>query len=569
MPPARRLTILTALAATLAPANALAAPGDTILASHVAGTPADQQVSNPVISGDGSTVVFTSKATNFSVADDDATYDVFAKALGSPALTLVSAKPPLTAADFDSTSADVSENGRYVVFRSPAINLSDDDQDNTDDIYRRDLQTGAIELVSRASGVAGAAGDDDSGQPSISADGRLVAFQSDATNLSASDEDDTTDIFVRDMTTHTTYLASRSLATVADDDSQRAQISADGWTVVFASDATNLAGGVMAKTDVFAHDLATGTSHLVSRQSSADGGAAQDGDGGSSEALAVSADGNRVAWATTATNLAGGGVQLKIVLRDRAAQTTTLVSRADGAAGAAANGSSFQPAMSADGTKVAFHTYATNIDALDTDASGDVYVRDVAAQTTSLASRRTMSRGGEKGDDASFAASISADGTKVAFTSYADNFADVAGYANGQTFVHEMGGQVPVPTAPSAPAAASDPAPTGAPPAPVATGSHPVKKLRARLAFSRGTSSCIRHGRLVLKLKVFQGAPGAKVVRASVRVNRGKAKRLRGGKARRVVLRGLHGRRVTVRITARANTGDVLIRTRTYRRCAR
>ncbi len=569
MPPARRLTILTALAATLAPASAVAAPGDTTLVSHVAGVPADQQIYNPVISGDGSTVAFTSRATSFSAADEDATFDVFAKPLGSPAMTLVSAKPPLTAADFDATSAAISQNGRYVAFRSPAINLSDDDQDNTDDIYRRDLQTGAVELVSRASGVAGAAGDDDSGAPSISADGRLIAFQSDATNLTAAGDDTVQNIFVRDMTTHTTYLVSRSGATVATNDSERPQISADGSTVVFASDTSVLDGGLAGTTDVFAHDLASGTSHLVSRQSSADGGAPQDDDGGTAEALAVSADGSRVAWATSASNLVGAGTTLKIVVRDRVAQTTTLVSRADGAAGAAANGPSFGPAMSADGTKIAFHTYATNIDPLDTVASGDVYVRDVSAGTTSLASRRTMSRGGEKGDDASFAASISADGTKVAFTSYADNLADVAGYANGQAFVHEMGGQLPTPPTPPAPSPAGDPAPAAAPPAPVASGGRPVKKLRARLAFSRGTSSCIRDGRLVLKLKVFQGAPGAKVLRASVRVNRGKAKRLRGGKARRVVLRGLHGRRVTVRITARTSTGEALTRTRTYRRCAR
>lgn len=577
--PLRRITTIATLAAALTPAAAAeAAPGDTTLVSHQGGTPSSAHVYSPVISGDGTAVAFSSRATNLSTLDQDDTIDVFAHALGPGTTGLVSARPPAVvgpdiAADFDAASATISGDGRYVAFESRAINLHDDDQDNTVDVYRRDLVTGAVELVSRASsGIGGAAADDDSGEPSISADGRLVAFSSRATNLSSSDDDPTRDVFVRDMETDTTYFASRVGGNGGDDDSRRPRISADGSTVVFVSDATDLTGfDDDATTDVFAHTLATGATQFLSRQPAALGGAGQNDDAGVSEAVAVSADGRHVAFTTKATNLTPEhGPVLDVVVRDRIADTVTLASRADGPAGAAGNAASFQPSISADGTKVAFHTYATNMHAEDTDFAGDVYVRDLAAATTTLASRQSLSLGGAKGDDATFNASLSADGTKVAYTSYADNYANVAGYGSAQAFVHELGGQPPASAgggtpAPAAPA--STPGTASAPAAATPLTPSRTSRPRTRLAFRPGSSRCIRRGRIVMRLKVHRGPRGSKVIRANVRAGKAKTKRLRGTKARRIVLRGLKTKRVTVRITARTSTGALLKRTRTYRTC--
>jgi TolB protein len=100
-------------------------------------------------------------------------------------------------ADAASLSASISGDGRYVAFESLANNLSADDNDNVFDVFVRDLNNQTTTLASRGSGANGPGGDDSSSFPSISADGRSVAFQSAANNLSADDDDNFSNIFVR------------------------------------------------------------------------------------------------------------------------------------------------------------------------------------------------------------------------------------------------------------------------------------------------------------------------------------------------------------------------------------
>ena len=318
-----------------------------------------------------------------------------------------------------STAAALAPGGRFVAFSSHATNLHPDGIDGLSDVFVRDLQTGALELVSRASGAAGAKGNGSSGVPSISADGRFVVFASSATNLAAEDTDPATDVFVRDLVANTTTLVSHSASAgvEANADSFTPAISAGGRFVAFASNASNLlADDPDATTDVFVTDLQSGAVALVSR---ADGALGAKGSSGSA-APKISADGARIAFSSNAPNLDPDDPDPSpdVFVRDVRAGTTTLVSRAAG--GGASNGDAFSPTISGDGRFVAFGSSATNLAAEDTDAITDVFVRDLQAGTTLLASR-AGGPGGPKGNGFSDEPSIASDGHSVTFVSNATN----------------------------------------------------------------------------------------------------------------------------------------------------
>ena len=216
----------------------------------------------------------------------------------------------------------------------------------------------------------------------ISADGRFVAFASDAANLDPDDTETATDLFVRDVEAATTTLVSR--ATGADGvngngtvfSSRSISISSDGRYVAYSSSASNLHPDDMdGIEDVFVRDRATNTTTLVSR---AAGAAGAKGDRASLSAR-VSADGRFVVFVSAATNLHpdDSDLQFDVFVRDMQAHTTTLVSRAAGAAGEKSDGASFAPAISRDGRYAAFMSDAANIHPEDTDTIFDVFRRDV------------------------------------------------------------------------------------------------------------------------------------------------------------------------------------------------
>src|SRR5262249_29375432 len=143
--------------------------------------------------------------------------------------------------------------------------------------------------------------------------------------------------------------------------------------------------------DVFVRDLQAGTTTLVSRAGGA-GGAKADRE---SVSPAISADGRFVAFDSVATNLDPGDADTAgdTFVRDLQAKTTTLVSRAGGAAGAKADAESGSPAISADGRFVAFNSVATNLDPADGDIATDIFVRDLQANATTLVSRAAGASG--------------------------------------------------------------------------------------------------------------------------------------------------------------------------------
>ena len=151
----------------------------------------------------------------------------------------VSAASDGTESNSSSYQPSISADGRYVAFYSDANNLISGDTNGTSDIFVHDRQTGTTERVSAASD--GTEGNSYSSEPSISADGRYVAFYSDANNLVSGDTNGTSDIFVHDRQTETTErVSAASDGTESNSSSYQPSISADGRYVAFYSDANNL-----------------------------------------------------------------------------------------------------------------------------------------------------------------------------------------------------------------------------------------------------------------------------------------------------------------------------------------
>jgi Tol biopolymer transport system component len=177
---------------------------------------------------------------------------------------------------------------------------ANDTNGNTIDTFVRDLQTGTTTLVSVNRFETGS-GNGNSGHQGMSADGRFVAFASRASDLIANDTNGTTfDVFVRDLQMGTTALVSvNGFGTGSGNGlSLPAAISAEGRFVAFVSEASNLTADGVSGSNVFVRDLKMGTTSLVSVNRSGNGSG-----NGSSDGPAISADGGFVVFASRATDL--------------------------------------------------------------------------------------------------------------------------------------------------------------------------------------------------------------------------------------------------------------------------
>ena len=396
---------------------AFATGGNTALVSRadgLAGTKGDDDSVAPSISGDGHDIAFASLATNL---DPAATNGVFARDLEMSTTRLVSRATGATGAGADGAHPAFSANGRYVAFESQNL---DPEPPRTWNIFVRDLQTDTTTLVSRANGPTGARGDEISFEPSISADGRYVAFTSQS-NLDPADTG-LQDVYVRDLQTDTTILVSRASGASGakgNDHSFRPSISADGRYVAFESRATNLVpDDTDDGADIYVRDLQEDATTLVSRADGVTGTKANN----FSHHPSISADGRWVAFDSSATDLdpADPDGTEDVFARDLEASTTTLVSRAPGASGVKGDDNSRNPSISADGRYIAFHSVARNLSTRDDDGILDVYFRDLLTNATILISRASGASG-TKGNGDSGAPSISASGRYVAFHSTANN----------------------------------------------------------------------------------------------------------------------------------------------------
>lgn len=397
----------------------------------------------PAISANGNNVAFSTRATNLDPSDDDAIGDAYIRNVVSGEVELVTQAPPADPVNGNGESQDasISADGSLVAFTSAADNLHPEATNGRSHVFVRDLASGETIFVSRATGADGEQGEFTSRNPSISADGRYVAFESESDNLGGNDGvSHNSDIYLRDLQAGTTQLVSYSdgdanIAAEAYDP----DISADGQRISFASDSGDYHSQAGPTSHVYVRDRGSQDTLLATRPNGPPSGVATNGPAFGS---AISDDGSAVAFNSVATNLVAGSQSgSQAYVRRLDANRTELASRASGNSGAVANDSVVgPPSISADGARVAFSTDATNLHPDDASSNVDVFVRDTEANQTLLASRASNGDRANRGASSANSqdAAISGDGTFVAFQSDGTNLDPGATDGNSDVFHRDL-----------------------------------------------------------------------------------------------------------------------------------
>jgi Tol biopolymer transport system component len=328
----------------------------------------------------------------------------------APRVEVISVATDGSSGNEDSVFAAISRDQRFVVFGSEATNLVAGDNNGVRDIFLRDRNKRTTERISL--GPLGVEGDGLSNDPSISDDGRYVAFASKASNFAINDPNQTWDVFLLDrQDNRLSCLSCDAVGRTADKQSLQARISGDGRFVVFQSDAALTSDDTNIDGDVYLYARETSAITLVSR--APDKGAAN----GKSWYPAISRTGDLITFDSFASNLVAEDTngERDVFTYARSSQVIARVSIAtDGSQG---QHLSSVPSISADSHVVAFMSWSHQF-ATPSAYNMDVYVRDVAAGTTR---RMSQSEAGAQGDRESWYPALSADGRFVAFDSPAEN----------------------------------------------------------------------------------------------------------------------------------------------------
>ncbi|HEX2905379.1 MAG TPA: hypothetical protein VHO69_00855 [Phototrophicaceae bacterium] len=376
------------------------------------------------ISADGRYVAFTSYASNLVTEDTNQIQDVFVRDMVAGVTERVSVGPNGLEANGESKYPSLSGDGNLITFESYASNLAADDQTEDCpqqnpsclDIFVRNRKTGALALVSTAWNSELPAGD--SHNSTISGNGRYVAFQSDATNLIATDTNNATDVFVRDLETGSIERVSIASNGVEGNNNSYDPmgISWDGRYITFVSTASNLVENdhnanchqsSFLCSDVFVHDRVT---HQTLRASVTSDGIEANG---SSDSPSLSHDGRYMSFVSPASNLAPGdpddsvSVFLDVFIHDLDTHTTQIASVSGG--GIPADSYSNYPSLSFHGRYLAFGVSGPGV---------SIFVRDTWAGRNLLVS---SGLNGQPENGQSHYPAISADGQHVAFWSDSSN----------------------------------------------------------------------------------------------------------------------------------------------------
>jgi WD40-like Beta Propeller Repeat len=418
-----------------------------------------------VLSGDGAYIAYSSWAANLAsdanginASSDVLLYDHVADsnslmtrhATGLPSLSAGGAFASVPG------ERETSDDGRFAVYTSTAGNLvpGQIDTHNSGDIFLYDRATNSSVLVSHAAGAATTAANGVSTVPSISSNGRFVAYVSAATDLVSGFVDGNgvgTDIFLYDRTTGLNHLVSRQDGTVATGGNNGSGISAgiagsenlapvvsDNGRVAFSSDSTDLVNGFLAggtyKGQLFAYDFLADSVTLVSHSA----GLTTQGGMGDSFSPNISADGNIISFESVASDLVAGvssGFNLKIYEYNSATAIVVLVSHAPGAPLSPGNWSNDFPILSRDGRYVIYYSISTNLvsgySSGNTGAQNlDLYEYDRVTDTNILVSHTSGSANtGGNGKTSTYDYAISDDGRYVAYSSTSTDL--VAGFVDG------------------------------------------------------------------------------------------------------------------------------------------
>jgi Tol biopolymer transport system component len=383
-------------------------------------------VGRTAISADGSLVAFTSTATNLAPGAGSGQENVFLRYRASGATQLISATPSGGEANGASSNPDLSADGRYLAFQTSATNLVPGVDAGGIIVLDRVTNTTTLASVSGKSKPA------DGVNPSISDDGRYVAFQSNSPDLAPGPKatGNPPYIYVRDLVAQKTVLASvNSAGKPVGDFSENPVLSGNGRYVAFQSSFVSSTANGPA---VFVHDLKTGSTVEASVDSAGDTAAR-----GNASNPSISTDGRFIAFDASAQNLVPGDTNQAedVFVHDMLTGQTTRVSvdsagnQADGSSDLASDG----PQISGDGRYVAFESAATNLVAGDTNGTPDVFVHDLQTGATT---RVSVDSGGGQADGWSDNPALDGDGSTVAFLSSATNL--VAGDTNdaADVFVH-------------------------------------------------------------------------------------------------------------------------------------
>jgi Tol biopolymer transport system component len=447
---------------------------------HISGA---QPSVGPLLSQDGRYVVFLSAADNLVTNDHNAVLDLFLRDRVTRQTTLVSLNALGTGSgNGHSTAPVLSTNGQWIAFQSAAEDLVTNDSNLASDIFVRDWVSGQTRLISANESNTGSA-NGESTRPQMTPDGRWIAFESSASNLVAGDTNQNVDVFLRDSQGTSNILISVNADGVNSGNgySSNPSLSADGRYVAFESTANNLVSlptNTVTMWNVYVRDVLAGTTLLVS--ANAEGTSTGNS---SSRNPVISADGRYIAFESTATNLIANttnafskifryDLQSKTLLQVSGHEDSDLTIRWnvgnpvissdgrwiayeasynvflwDAQTGVATlisvgqdgislgNGTSFGPQIGPAGQWVVFTSNASNLVAQATNGQYQVYFYQTASRTHILIS---VDRSGNGGSGASVNPVVGADGRFVGFESGDDNLVEGDDNAVSDVFIRDL-----------------------------------------------------------------------------------------------------------------------------------
>ena len=343
---------------------------------------------------DGRYVVFSSSASDLVVNDTNDQQDIFVRDLQSGTTSLISVNTTGTNGGNDfSFDPVITSDGRYVAFSSSASDLVAADTNGFTDVFVRDLQSGTTSLVSiNMSGTN--SGDEISSEVRITPDGRYILFGSSASDLVVNDTNDQQDIFVRDLQSGTTSLVSMNLLGTDSGNLESlfkdsAFITPDGRYVVFVSGASDLiASDTNERRDIFIRDLQSGTTSLVSMNTTG-----TNGGNGNSGYPNITPDGRYIAFTSRASDLVATDTNGRedTFIHDLQNGTTYLVSMNLLGTNSGNHNSFRESVITPDGRYLAFQSLASDL--ITTDANGvmDIFLQKFIIDTPTANSLTTTS----------------------------------------------------------------------------------------------------------------------------------------------------------------------------------